>query len=244
MKTRILTLVMSLLAIIAVGCGSSSDDFHPIYPGDTVNPPAGTQYLRIGHAVPAAQNYDVYVNDTLTFRNISYGQFTDYVGIAARARVKVTRVGNSNEVILDRRIDQPANTYSTLVLTGAPLEVTSTLYQDDVVGTPGTATIRIINSSSGDDAVRLTRLNGDAVVGAVEYPFATDYVNIGQGANSFQVRDQFNNVLATTTPANLVNGAVYTVYLIGQEASLTQEALLIVDSTTAGINGREVVTTP
>jgi hypothetical protein len=242
MRNRILCLLFTLFALVFAGCGDSEEDITriitPVNPGGQVN----TTFLRVAHLVPAAQNYDVYVNNRLTLTNITYGQFTDYLAVPANARIRVTRVNNQSLVFVDRTLNLPAAAYSTLAITGTPTDVVSTLYTDNITAATGTSTIRLVNSSSGNNSVSLTRTDGTLVVGSVDFPNATNYVDVAPGNYNLQIRDLQDNVLIELPNVNFVANTNYSVYVAGQDASNTLGAVIAVDSTTQGVNNGAVVT--
>lgn len=237
MKNKIWTVLLALLTLFAVGCGSSSDDINVVNPGQggggNVNT---TTFLRIGHLVPAAQNYDVYVNNQRVLNNITFSQFTDYLAVPANARLRVTPAGNQNISILDQTLNLQINTYTTLVATGVPQDVDAIFYTDNITATPGLATVRLVNASEGNNSVSLTQSDGSLVVGSVDFPFATNYVEVNPGTFNLEVRDLQNNVLVTLPGVSFDSGSNYSVYVLGQQSSQTLDALVVVDSTTQGIN--------
>ena len=236
MKNKIWTLLLALLTLFAVGCGSSREDITVVNPGPGGGGNVNTTFLRIGHLVPAAQNYDVYVNNQLVLNNITFSQFTDYLALPANARLRVTQAGNINNTILDRTLGLQTNTHSTLALTGVPANVNPIFYTDTITATQGLATVRLVNASEGNNSVSLTQSDGTLVVGSVDFPFATNYVEVNPGVFNLEVRDLQNNVLVTLPGVSFDAGSNYSIYVLGQQSSQTLDAVVVVDSTTQGIN--------
>lgn len=244
MKTKLFSIMLALLAVLAVGCGDSNDDVAVVNPGTPGTGGGGstTTFVRLAHLVPGGANYDIYVNNQLTLNNLTYGQFTDYLALPTNARIRVTVSGNQNVTLLNRTLASQASTYQTLTLTGVPSDIVSNLYTDDVTPDQGVATVRLVNASSGNNSVSLTEDDGSLVVGSVDFPNATNYVQVTPAVYDLQVRDLQDMVLLELPDVEFVAGTNYSVYVAGQDSSNTLGVVVAVDSTTQGVNNGVVVT--
>lgn len=238
MKQRLSILVLTALAALVVGCGGSDDDDVVFNPGNTGGGNVvATTFLRLAHFVPAATNYDVYVNDQLVLSNLTYGQFTDYLAVATNARVEVTQAGNRNNVRLTRTLSGTPNGYGTLALTGNTTNVLGVVFPDAVAESNVQSSIRLVNASEDSFTISLTRTDATVVVGSVTYPDATNYAQVAPGTYDLEVRDGSNNVIATETGVVLDAGVNYSAYFYGTEGTATQELVVVADLTTQGRPG-------
>jgi hypothetical protein len=74
----------------------------------------GSSYVRVLHASPNAPAVDVYVNDKLAVRNISFKGFSPYLRLApGRYNVKVYPAGKKDTAVLNTNVDIPAKTILT-----------------------------------------------------------------------------------------------------------------------------------
>ena len=229
-------LMLLALAVLAVGCGDSSEDV-VVNPGPNTGAVVQTTFLRVAHMVPAGQNYDVYVNDQRVLSNLTFGQFTDYLAVALNSDIKVTQANNESIVLVERKLNATANGYGTLTLTGTPGDILDTVYPDEIAESPGQASIRLVNASDDNLSISLTRTDTTVIVGPVLYPNATNYVDVQPGTYDLEVRDGLNNVVATETGVELDGGANFSAYFYGSEGTGTQTLVVVADLTTQGNPG-------
>ena len=229
-------LILLALAVLAVGCGDSSEDT-VVNPGPTTGSVVQTTFLRIAHMVPAGQNYDVYVNGQRVLTNLTFGHFHDYLAVALNSDIKVTQANNESIVLAERKLNATANGYGTLALSGTPGDVLDTVYADEVADSPAQASLRLINSSDDNLSISLTRTDTTVIVGPVLYPNATNYVEVQPGTYNLEVRDGLNNVVATESGVVLEAGVNFSAYFYGSEGTGTQTLVVVADLTTQGNPG-------
>jgi hypothetical protein len=94
----------------------------PIFMGDrfVIDTNSKHAIVRYVQASPGNQSYDIFVGDTLSFKNKAYKSFTGFQGVGAgKKAVKVTLAGTSTVVFNGTAIIQPRG-YYTFFTKGIP----------------------------------------------------------------------------------------------------------------------------
>src|SRR5665647_717338 len=78
-----------------------------------------TSYFRVVHASPKSPAVDVYINDMLKFKNLTYGDFTDYIKVmTGNYNVKLYATGTKTSPVLNKNIFVPPEKIYTIAAIG------------------------------------------------------------------------------------------------------------------------------
>ncbi|MDF2521581.1 MAG: hypothetical protein K0R84_2209 [Clostridia bacterium] len=186
------------------------------YEGQTRQAPM-TSHIRVLHASPDAPGVDVYVNNNLAARDVTYREFTPYIPIAGGLyNITVYRTGTRVNPIINTNVNIPPRSIFTVAATGRLADIELTLVPEPPIQRqPGRSYIRVVHLSPGSPNVDLygdgTRLFSD-----IEYEEISTYVGIRPGRHEFQVRVAgTNNTVLTVPNINLRPNKIYTLYIIG-----------------------------
>jgi hypothetical protein len=175
-------------------------------------------YVRALHASPDAPAVDIYVNDNLVARGLRYRDFTPYVPLAGGLyNIKVFQTGTITNPVIDKNVNIPPSSIFTLAATGMLRDIGLTLIPEPPVKRePYDTFLRFIQLSPDSPNVDLYLANGTRLFENVEYKEITDYIPFRPGIYEFRVRlTGTQEVILTVPNANLRQGNVYSIYMIG-----------------------------
>jgi hypothetical protein len=175
-------------------------------------------FVRILHASPNAPGVDIYVNNVLTVRDVTYKEFTQYIPIAGGLyNIKAYPTGTTVNPVIDTNINIPPGSIFTIAVTGMLADIALTLVQEPPIQRlPSETYVRIAHLSPNAPNVDITRPDGAKLFSDVEYGEVTDYISIRPGVYEFQARVAgTNNIILTVPNTNLRAGNIYTVYIVG-----------------------------
>ena len=195
-----------------------------------------TSYVRALHASPDAPAVDIYVNDRLVARGLRYREFTPYVPIAGGLyNIKVYPTGTNTNPVINKNVNIPPNSIFTVAATGMLKDIDLTLIPEPPVKKqPYDTFVRFVQLSPNAPNVDLYLSNGNRLFTDVEYKEITDYLPIRPGVYEFQVKPTgTQNVILTVPNANLRQGNVYSIYMIGlQNGNPSLQVLIPLDGST------------
>ena len=193
-------------------------------------------YIRVLHASPNAPGVDIYVNNVLTARDVTYKEFTQYVPLVGGLyNIKAYPTGTSVNPVIDTNINIPPSSIFTIAVTGMLADIALTLVQEPPIKrNPSDTHIRIAHLSPNTPHVDITLPNGTKLFSDVEYKEVTDYILIRPGVYDLQARlAGTNNIILSVPNTNLRSGNIYTVYIVGlQNGNPPLQVLIPLDGST------------
>lgn len=193
-------------------------------------------FIRILHASPNAPGVDVYVNNVLTARDVTYKEFTQYIPLAGGLyNIKAYPTGTKVNPVIDTNVNIPPSSIFTIAVTGMLADIALTLVQEPPIQRlPSETFIRIAHLSPNTPNVDITLPSGTKLFSDVEYKEVTDYIPIRPGVYELQARQMgTNNIILTVPNTNLRSGNIYTVYIVGLEnGNPTLQVLIPLDGST------------
>lgn len=191
-------------------------------------------YLRVLHAIPDAPSIDVYANNKLIAKNLSYKQITAYMPIPQGVyEISLYAAGSSNSPIVINSININPDTKSTVAAAGT-LCTASTIEIPDHQIIPlniNESSIRFIHLSPNAPAIDITWSNGSIIFANISYKERTLYKTVPANKYTLQVRVAGTSTVALTIPDTVLESkTVYTIYVIGFLGGTPElEALIILD---------------
>jgi len=199
----------------------------------------GDACINVVHASPDAPAVDVYVDGAKALENLAFGSFSGWVAVpAGDHQVQVTATGSEpSTAVIDADVMLEAGAAYEVVATGLLADIAPQIYQVNLsdVGTTESpmARVRVIHTSPDAPAVDIAVKGGDVLISNLEFPNASDMLEVPAASYDLEVRPAGTTDVALDLPGvNLEAGMVYDVFAIGQlsDRSLT---VLVVPSTTA-----------
>ena len=94
-------------------------------------------YIRVLHSSPKSPAVDVYINDILKFKNLTYGSFTDYVEvISGDYNIKLYPAGTKITPVLNKNIFIPPEKIYTAAAIGTLPNIDLLLVLEPKVNNP------------------------------------------------------------------------------------------------------------
>jgi hypothetical protein len=177
-----------------------------------------TSYLRILHASPKSPAVDVYINDILKFRNLTYGAFTNYIeAISGNYNVKIYASGTKTSPVLNKNIFVPPGKIFTASAIGLLPNIDILLIPEPKVIDPtDNAYIKFAHLSPNTGAVDIALPNGTILFKNISYKEFTDYIQVPAGTYTLEVRPSGTQTTVLYVPnVRLKSQRFYTVYAIG-----------------------------
>lgn len=192
--------------------------FDPNFPLYRV--PSVSSYIRIFHASPNTQAVDVYLDDALIVRRISYRSFSPYLKIMpGKHTVKVYKAGTRVNPIINTNIDILSKNILTVSVIGVLPEISLLPITEPIQARiKGKAYIRFSHLSPNTQNLDLTLQNGKKIFTNIGYKETTAYTAVNPGTHTFNVNLSSNGEKVIYIPnVKLLPNRIYTLYTIGLE---------------------------
>jgi len=174
--------------------------------------------IRVLHAVPDAPSVDVYANEQLIARDLSYSEYSDYISVpGGNYEIDVYAAGTRSNPVLRNMLMVNPNSIHTIAAIGT-LESISLLAIPDntVMMEPGKSMVRFSHLSPNAPAVDITLPDGTVLFRNVSYKELTPYIGVNPMNYTLQVRLAGTPTVVLTVPnVNLKQNMFQTVYAIG-----------------------------
>jgi len=200
-------------------CPKNYIDPYPMYRvNDMYRVGPMNSYFRILHASPKSPAVDVYINDMLKFKNLTYGVFTDYVEvITGNYNIKLYAAGTKTSPVLNKNIFIPPEKIYTVAAIGLLPNIDLLLVLEPKVKNPSNmAYVKFTHLSPNTGAVDITLPDGKILFKNVKYKESTDYIQVPPGTYTIEARPTGTTTTALYVPnITLKPQRFYTVYAIG-----------------------------
>lgn len=175
-------------------------------------------YFRVLHSSPKSPAVDVYINDLLKFRNLSYGSFSDYVEVmTGDYNIKLYPAGTKTSPVLNKNIFIPPEKIYTVAVIGTLPNIDLLLVLEPKVANPtNNAYVKFAHLSPNAGAVDIASSDGKILFKNIKFKGTTDYIQLPAGTYTLEVRPTGTKTIALYIPnVRLKPQRFYTVYAIG-----------------------------
>lgn len=200
----------------------------------------GDAAINVLHLSPDAPAVDVMLNGEVALENVAFGDFSGWVAVpAGEHQVQVVPTGEmADAAVIDAMVEVEAGAAYHIAATGMVAEIAPAIFQADLsMLEDDNARIRVIHTSPDAPAVDIAVTGGDVLIENLEFPNASDYLEVPAAAYDLEVRPTGTMDVALELPGvELEAGMVYDVFAIGllEDGSLN---VLVVPSTTMAPEG-------
>lgn len=178
----------------------------------------GISYIRILHASPNSPAVDVYANDKLIAKNLSYRGFTPYIAVPeGQYRVKVFAAGTKENPVIDTELNLPGNSAYTIAAVGKPNEISLfPIVEHQKALSPGKLFLRFAHLSPDAPSVDVITSDGKKLFEDISYKEVDDYIEVNPGTYSIKINPSGTNKTVLFVPnIRLLPNRYYTIYAIG-----------------------------
>jgi len=189
--------------------------------------------IRVFHAVPDAPAVDVYANDYLIVKNISYKHTSQYLNLpSGSTNIKIYPAGSMCNPVLNVNIVVPPMEILTVAAVGTLSTIGLLVIEEPKFCAPDCQTnIRFGHLSPNAPMVDITLKDGTVIFANVSFKDVSDYLRVAPGTYQLQVRIAgTNQVVLNLPPVDLEPKNFYTIYAVGLVGEMPPlEALLSLD---------------
>ncbi|HLU35393.1 MAG TPA: DUF4397 domain-containing protein [Thermomicrobiales bacterium] len=182
----------------------------------------GDACVSIVHASPDAPLVEIYVDGELVLSGLGFGWWSEWVALpAGDHQVQVTASGSAPDTaVIDATLTLEAGMAYQVAATGFLEDITPQVFPADVTElADDTARVRVVHTVPDAPAVDIAVTGGDVLVGNLEFPTASEYLEVPAGNYDLEVRVAGTEDVVLPLPGvELEGGTVYDVYAIGTAA--------------------------
>ena len=210
-------------------------DFLCYQPSDSYLPKqVPPSYIRILHANSGVRKIDVYGNDRLMAKGLSYRKFTPYFTVpSGQFCINVLHKGTVVKLDIDLK---PGDIRTIAFIQDLPLYDMELfeIVDPKVTNNPDMANIRFIHLSSDTADVDISLSDNIILVEKANYKNIPNYNPCKAGKYSLKIKPaEASNTIAALNDIELKPGWNYTLYIIGlTQGKVRLQLLLLMDGTT------------
>ncbi|MGO5076091.1 DUF4397 domain-containing protein [Clostridium sporogenes] len=175
-------------------------------------------HVRILHASPDAPAVDIYINDNLISKGLSYKGFTEYMPLISTVyNIKVFPTGKKDVPVINKNFFIPPNSIYTIAATGLLKDIALFPILDKKLDNkdPNKAYVRFVHLSPNAPKVDFY-MNSKEIFNNIGYKNITDYSSVDPKNYTITLRlANTENTVLTSPNANLKANKYYTVYAVG-----------------------------
>ncbi|SHK32656.1 DUF4397 domain-containing protein [Desulforamulus aeronauticus] len=218
-------------------------------------------YIRVLHASPDAPPVDLYADNTIIAKGLSYRNFTEYLPVSSGTHnIKVVHSESPGEQILESSQNIPPNSIQTIALVDNLANIRLLPISDQPASLDvNKVNLKFVHLAPDLSNVDLTLPDGTVLFSNVSFKEATDYLTLNPNNHTLQVRVE-GEVILTVPNQKLSAGKVYSAYLIGRnngnpplqlltpldgssylQVANSESGQIILDSAEADVNGDGII---
>ncbi len=173
--------------------------------------------IRLLHAVPNAPAVDVYANGKLLYKNLAFGQVTDYIDVpVGKYKIQLYKAGNKNNLFITENYEVGMNSVSTVAVTYANNEISFFVLDDTVKDAKSfLSSVRFINLSPDSKLLSLRLPENKVLFDEVSYLETNEYYPLSAGIYNFVLINSDGSFEKYISNIGLEKGVYITIYIIG-----------------------------
>lgn len=172
--------------------------------------------VRVLHAAPDADAVDVYINDTLFFKELSFTQFSPYVYVPeGNYTMSIYPVDTTENPILSKAIEIGNDELLTIAIIGDNNNLDFLSIEEETEGTDSqNSKLRVVNLVPSSPRVNI--LEGENVLFPdIGYKDITEYKTVSPGTYTLNVELVENGQIVLQNQIAITADRVYTLYALG-----------------------------
>lgn len=175
-------------------------------------------FIRLLHASPSMPPVDLYANDNLITRNLSYKEFIEYFPVPASSyHIRAFPTGQKTNPLLAANISVPAGSILTIAVVGDVSNPGIVSVSDRMMPIPPDKTyVRFVQFSPNAGSLDVTLPDGTKLFHDAKFKDVTNYTAVDPGVYTLQARAAGTGQVVLNVPnVNIKPDRFYTVYAIG-----------------------------
>lgn len=177
--------------------------------------------VRVLHAVPDGEVVDVYINDTLFFRDLVFRQFSPYIYLPEGSYDMSVYSANTREnPLISRNINVDKNKLITIAMVGNAGTLRLLNIEEGIeIPTKGKSKTRVVNLVPNSPDMNIL-YNDTVLFEHNDFRDITDYKEIDLGIYRIDLELVENGKIVRTTRVNINPDRIYSLYLLGNAANI------------------------
>ncbi|KEI97042.1 hypothetical protein N494_12270 [Clostridium botulinum A2B7 92] len=175
-------------------------------------------HIRILHATPDVPAVDIYINNNLISKGLSYKGFTEYMPLISRVyNIKVFPTDKKDVPVINKNIFIPPNSIYTIAATNFLKNIALFPILDKKLDNknPNKAYVRFVHLSPNAPKLDFY-VNGKEIFNNIDYKNITNYSSVNPKNYTLNLKiANTENTILTSPNANLKADKYYTVYAVG-----------------------------
>lgn len=174
-------------------------------------------HVRIIHAVPDAPTVDIYLNKSLLFRGIKFGNVTNYINVLPNTyKIEIYPAGTHNKPLITEDFQLATNSVSTIIVTYENNEIAFFTIDDTHADTnPFLSFVRFINVAPMAPLLSLSLPDNRVLFNQTSYLETNNYYPTSSGIYNFIVSSADGDYSKYISNVNLTADMFITIYVIG-----------------------------
>ena len=177
--------------------------------------------VRVLHAVPDGEVVDVYINDTLFFKDLVFRQFSPYIYLPEGSYDMSVYSANTREnPLISRNINVDKNKLITIAMVGNAGTLRLLNIEEGIeIPTKGKSKTRVVNLVPNSPDMNIL-YNDTVLFEHNDFRDITDYKEIDPGIYRIDLELFENGKIVRTTRVNINPDRIYSLYLLGNAANI------------------------
>lgn len=179
----------------------------------------GDACVSVVHASPDAPNVDLYVDGEVALSNLGFGWWSEWVALpAGEHQVQVTATGEAADTaVIDATLELEEGKAYQVAATGFVAEIAPQVVEIDFSNlAEDSARVQVMHAVPDAPAVDVALTGGDVLIESLEFPMASDTLDVPAGTYDLEVRvSGTEDVVLPMAGTELSANTLYQVYAIG-----------------------------
>lgn len=177
--------------------------------------------VRVLHAVPNGEVVDVYINDTLFFRDLVFRQFSPYIYLPEGSyNMSVYSANTRENPLISRNINVDKNKLITIAMIGNAGTLRLLNIEEGIeIPTKRKSKTRVVNLVPNSPDMNIL-YNDTVLFEHNDFRDITDYKEIDPGIYRIDLELFENGKIVRTTRVNINPDRIYSLYLLGNDANI------------------------
>lgn len=231
-------LIVLMVSLIAAPGGALAQDDDAMDNGDMGDCVAalgvgedGDACINVVHASPDAPAVDVYLDGDAALEGLEFSDFSDWVAVpAGDYQVQVTAEGDEvDAAVIDAEVTVEEGAAYHIVATGLLDDIAPEIFEVDLSEVDDDmARVRVLHASPDAPAVDVAVTDGDVLVEGLEFPEASDFLEVDADTYDLEVRPAGEeDVVLDLAGTELEADMVYDVFAVGLLEDETLDVLIV-----------------
>jgi hypothetical protein len=173
--------------------------------------------IRFLHASPDAPKVDVYINNTLHTKDVSYKNVSEYMLLPlGKQQIDIYPGGNTENKLLSKKVTVESGKSYTLTIIGTVKNLLLISYLNQSEVPAGEAKIRYLNISPDSHSLDIAVKDRDVIFSELTFKKASEYLGITPMTIDLEIREAgTKNIILPLYKSKFSPNQVYTMVIVG-----------------------------